>query len=327
MIEVIEPGFATTVQDEGRPGYYREGIAPSGAMDLRSYRLGNALVGNSPGTASLELTFTGPVLRFGEAVTVAVTGGDLPIFLNGAEVGGWEEINVAQGDVLSFGFLRSGVRAYIAVGGGIDVPTVEGSRSTHPLWGIGGFDGRKLAAGDHLKVGVHRRSSPSKSRRKVPTEHIGVFTKETQLRYVPGIFDYRLSELGVTQFIERTWIITPNADRTGIRMTSQDGPLDFCDGDRPFGAGSDPSNVVDAGYPIGAIQIPSGSEPIVLSRDAVTAGGYFTVGAVISADIDRLGQCPTHGAVQFVPVSVQEAIAERRAAARRLAEVFASLDC
>lgn len=110
-------------------------------------------------------------------------------------------------------------------------------------------------------------------------------------------------------------------------MTSQDGPLDFCDGDRPFGAGSDPSNVVDAGYPIGAIQIPSGSEPIVLSRDAVTAGGYFTVGAVISADIDRLGQCPTHGAVQFVPVSVQEAIAERRAAARRLAEVFASLDC
>ncbi|MET3937001.1 biotin-dependent carboxyltransferase family protein [Arthrobacter sp. OAP107] len=323
MIEVIEPGFATTVQDEGRPGHYRQGMAPSGAMDLASYRLGNALVGNDPGAASLELTFTGPRLRFTQAATVAVTGGDMPTFVNGREAKAWMEIDVSAGDELSFGFLRSGVRAYIAVSGGIDVPAVLGSRSTHALVGIGGFEGRKLTAGDILPTGTVRNQASSL--RKLLPEHIPAFSGKVELRYVPGLFSYRLSTRGIDQFNGRTWTVTPNADRTGIRMTSTEGPLEFVDGERPFGAGSDPSNVVDAGYPVGAIQIPSGTEPIVLSRDAVTAGGYFTVGAVISADLDRLGQCPTNGTVRFVPVSIEQAAAARQASAKYLSAAIAAL--
>jgi biotin-dependent carboxylase-like uncharacterized protein len=323
VIEVIEPGFATTVQDEGRSGYYRQCIAPSGAMDLASYRIGNALVGNDPGAASLEITFTGPKLRFTKAATVAVTGGDLPIFVNGDEAKAWMEIEVSPGDELSFGFLRSGVRAYVAVSGGIDVPSVLGSRSTHALIGIGGFEGRKLTAGDVLPTRtVHSRAS---SLRKLLPEHIPTFPKEVELRFVPGLFSYRLSARGMEQFVERTWTITPNADRTGIRMSCPEGQLEFVDSERPFGAGSDPSNVVDAGYPVGAIQIPSGTEPIVLSRDAVTAGGYFTVGAVISADLDLLGQCPTNGTVRFVPVSLDQADAARRASVEHRSAAIAAI--
>lgn len=311
MIDVIEPGFATTVQDEGRPGYYKPGIGPSGAMDMFSYRLGNGIVGNIPGSASLELTFTGPRLVFRRGLAFAVTGGQIPIYLNGEEVPAWTRLVAKADDILHFGFLKSGVRAYLAIEGGIDVPPVMGSRSTHVLIQIGGHQGRKLEPGDVLGVTTDCTVLPGTStldRRYIPTFH-----RDVELRFVPGLFDYRLTESGKRQFCNTDWSVTPNADRTGIRMTSATGDsLEFVPREPPFGAGSDPSNVADAGYPIGAIQIPSGIEPIVLSRDVVTAGGYFTVGAVITTDLDLLGQTPTRGTVRFVPVSIGTALAVRQ---------------
>lgn len=323
MIEVVEPGFATTIQDEGRPGCYHQGIAPSGAMDLRSYRLANVLVGNSGGEAALELTFTGPRLRFPEGGVVAVTGGDIAVLINGVEAGPWRALTLAPADELSFGFVTAGTRAYVAIRGGIDVPPVEGSRSTHVLIGVGGIAGRAIQAGDQLPIG--RAPAGGGGECKVPDEWRPEFPTEVDLRYVPGLFDYRLTDTGARDFQSRRWTVTPNADRTGIRLSSPEGPLEFVDAPRPFGAGQDPSNVVDAGYPVGAIQIPSGTEPIVLSRDAVTAGGYFTLGTVISTDLDKLGQCPTHGGIRFISVTVDEAIEIRRQAAAELRALISKL--
>lgn len=324
MIDVIEPGFATTVQDEGRPGFYKSGIGPSGAMDMLSYRLGNGIVGNVSGSASLELTFTGPRLHFRRALTFAVTGGEIPVYLNGHDVPAWTRVAAKPDDILHFGYLKSGVRAYLAIEGGIDVPMVMDSRSTHVLVQIGGHRGRKLEAGDTLNVATGGGRAPSSD--TLDPRFIPRFQRDVEIRFVPGLFDYRLTDDGKRQFAAREWSVTPNADRTGIRMTSTSpDSLEFVSREPPFGAGSDPSNVADAGYPIGAIQIPSGTEPIVLSRDAVTAGGYFTVGAVITADLDSLGQVPTRGTVRFAPVPVETAVAIRRERAKLTAEALDSL--
>src|SRR5689334_18250083 len=149
-LEVVSPGLMTTVQDEGRIGVYAVGMPPAGAMDKFAYRVGNLLVGNPAGAAALELTYLGPELAFTEDTVIAVTGAALPPKLNGERIAAWESRSVKSGDVLSFDYLESGARAYLAVSGGIDVPEVLGSRATYTLCGMGGFEGRSLQPGDEL---------------------------------------------------------------------------------------------------------------------------------------------------------------------------------
>ena len=152
-IKVVKPGLATTVQDLGRPGYYHIGIPLSGGMDRFALRAANLLVGNPEDAAVLEAAFLGPELEFTADATVAVTGAELPPKLDGAERATWTSFAVKKGQTLSFAFLKAGARAYIAVSGGIDVPVVLGSRSTYALGALGGYKGRKLEAGDELRVG------------------------------------------------------------------------------------------------------------------------------------------------------------------------------
>lgn len=325
MIVVREPGFSTTVQDGGRPGYYRRGIPPSGAMDLESYAMANALVGNIPRASALEYTFMGPRLEFTEPSILAVTGGEIPVFINDEPIQQWRSYSVRAGDVLSFGFMQSGVRGYVAVSGGLDVPLLFGSRSTHVNAGFGGFRGRALLKNDVLLTMPNDGPIVSTAR-ALDERFIPSFSKSVELRYVRGLFAYRLTESGRHDFDTREWTVTPSADRTGIRLQSDiESSLEFVSRDQPFGAGSDPSNVVDSGYPIGAIQLPSGIEPIVLSRDAVTAGGYCTVGTVCTADLDLLGQVQTHGKVRFRPISLDDALDIRQDRRRRVEEACSSV--
>src|SRR5580658_5191451 len=152
-IKVVKPGLSTTVQDLGRPGYYHIGIPISGGMDRFALCAANWLVGNPEDAAVLEAAFLGPELEFTRDATVAVTGAELPPKVDGSERATWTSFAVKKGQVLSFAFLKAGARAYIAVSGGIDVPIVLGSRSTYTLGALGGFEGRKLAAGDELPIG------------------------------------------------------------------------------------------------------------------------------------------------------------------------------
>ena len=311
-IRIISPGLSTTVQDLGRPGYYHIGIPLSGAMDRLAARTANMLVGNDEGDALLEVVFMGPEIEFRQAATVAVTGAELPPKVNGEERPTWTSFAVKKGDVLSFAFLKKGARAYVAISGGIDVPVVLGSRSTYTLGALGGFEGRKLAAGDILPLGEGKGAAEG---RTVPENLRRAPGAPAELRMLPGLYWHRITEAAGKQFFEDTWKVAPEADRIGYRFKGGK-PLDFVPREPPFGAGSDPSNIVDACYPYGSIQVPSGTEPIVLHRDAVSGGGYFMVGAVISADMDLIGQLQPHTPARFVEVSMEQALLARNDRAR-----------
>ena len=305
-VRVIAPGLSTTVQDLGRPGFYHLGIPLSGGMDRFALRAANMLVGNDEGAAVLEAVFMGPELEFTAPVTVAVTGGELPPKVNGDDRPTWEAFPVKAGDRLSFGFLKAGARAYVAVSGGIDVPLKLGSRSTYTLGALGGHEGRALRAGDELAVGAAQGEGGG----SVPAALRRGPANPAELRMVPGLYWHRITAEAGRRFFADTWKVAPEADRIGYRFRGGTA-LDFVPRKQPFGAGSDPSNIVDACYPYGSIQVPGGTEPIVLHRDAVSGGGYMMVGTVISADMDLIGQLQPHSPARFVEVTLNEALAAR----------------
>lgn len=320
-IDVVKPGLCTLVQDLGRPGYYHLGIPVSGGMDRFALRAANLLVGNDEGDAVLEAAFMGPELRFGRGMTVAVTGAELPPMVDGVEQPTWTALQVKAGQVLSFGFLKSGARAYIAVSGGIDVPVVLGSRSTYVLGALGGYEGRALRAGDVLTAG------PPKQRVRegasVAADLRRPVALPAELRVLTGLYWYRITEQAGERFFQDTWKVAPEADRIGYRFRGGH-PLEFNAREQPFGAGSDPSNIVDSCYPYGSVQVPGGTEPIVLHRDAVSGGGYFMIGTVISADMDVVGQLQPNAPTRFVPIDMAGALAARRDRSARIGRLRAS---
>ena len=278
-VKVLKPGLATTVQDLGRPGYFHLGIPIGGAMDRLAFRAANLLVGNEESAAGLEAVFLGPELEFERPTRIAITGADMPVLLDGEEQPGWSTLEVRAGQVLSFAYLRAGARIYIALAGGIDVPLVLGSRSTYLIGAMGGFEGRAIQAGDRLPVGA---ASAGKAGRTVPESLRRMPGNPAELRVIPGLYWHRITAAAGRHFFEDEWTVAPEADRMGYRFRGGR-PMEFVEREQPFGAGADPSNIVDSSYAYGSIQIPGGSEPIVLHRDAVSAGGYFQIGAVMEA--------------------------------------------
>ncbi|WP_068266410.1 biotin-dependent carboxyltransferase family protein [Janibacter limosus] len=320
QVKVVTGGLSTTVQDLGRTGRYAIGMPPSGAMDQFSFRVANLLVGNPESAAALEATYIGPSLEFTDARVIAVTGGDAAVTLNGEPIPTWTSVAVGSGDVLAFGMIASGARPYIAVSGGIDVPTYLDSRSTYTLIGLGGFEGRTLADGDVLPLGAATSVAEGRS---VPDELVPHFASDIEVRAQVGLCSYRLTEGALESFLGTSWKITKDADRVGYRLRG--GTLDFVEREQPFGAGSDPANVVDLGYPLGSIQVPGGDEPIVLLGDAVTGGGYATIATVVSVDRDLFGQAKTGDTVRFRDVDVDEALAARAERTGRLARIREAL--
>ena len=320
-IEVLQPGLATTVQDQGRIGYYDVGIPPSGALDQYSLLAANLLVGNADDAAGLECVYQGPQLRFTAPTVVAVTGAEMVPRINGEERPQWEAFPVAEGDVLDFAYLTAGARAYIGLAGGIAVEPVLGSRSTYALGAMGGYQGRPLQAGDALPTPDEAKGIPGRS---VPADLRPSVGPEAEIRVVMGLYDHRLTAEGRRTFLETDWTLTPVADRIGFRYKGAE--LEFVEREQPFGAGSDPSNIVDAPYPIGSIQIPGGAEPIVLHRDAVSGGGYCMVATVISGDLDMVAQSAPKSRTRFVEVDLDGALAARRTYKERSARLRDALE-
>lgn len=321
-VKVLNPGLLTTVQDLGRPGYFHLGIPIGGAMDRLALRAGNLLVGNEEGAASLEAVFIGPQLEFQADTTIAVTGGEMPIKLDGEEQPSWTAIPVKKGQVLSFNYLKQGARIYIAFAGGIDVPLALGSRSTYPIGALGGFKGRALAKDDILPIG---QPGAVKAGRSLDAKYRRTPSSPAELRVLPGLYWHRITEQSQRDFFASDWKVAPEADRMGYRFRGGK-VLEFVERDQPFGAGSDPSNIVDCCYPYGSIQVPSGTEPIILHRDAVSGGGYFMIGTVISADMDLIGQLQPNMKTQFVEVDMATALqarADRAGLLNNIREVLA----
>ncbi len=303
--EVIQPGVFTTIQDLGRRGYFASGIPPSGAMDRFALRMGNLLVKNPLEEAGIEMTAIGIRVRILEDTVIALTGAVFDARLNGTPVPNWQTLDVRRGDVLSLGKYQTGWRSYLCVAGGIDVPPVLGSKCTYTLGGLGGLRGRVLKKGDVLEVGPPRTPLEPLKGRKVNGGILPEPGDEKELRVVLGPQDDHVKEESIEVFLNSPYRVSHNSNRVGYRF---EGPqLFFKERESSLDAGSDPSNIVDDGNAIGAIQIPGGTEPICLGPDGVTMGGYVKIACLIAADMDRMAQLALREHVRFRSVTVDEA--------------------
>ncbi len=296
VLEVIEGGLLTTVQDLGRPGYARYGVPPSGAMDFFALAVANCLVGNPPGAAGLEITLVGPTLRATAPCLVAVTGADLTFQVNGREMPMWMSVFVRRGSVISFGGRRRGCRAYLAVAGGIDVPSVLGSRSTYLPGRFGGLEGRALRPEDRLPIGPVSGDLVERAGRAFPRHLIPPYSDRPVLRVIPGPQDDHFTPEGLETFFGAEYRVLPTSDRMGYRLEG------------PRVAHSKGTEIVSDGVPLGAVQVPPDGQPIIMMADHQTTGGYPKIATVIRADIPLLAQCvPGESRVSFRPVNIAEA--------------------
>jgi len=304
-LEIIKPGIFSTVQDLGRKGFLASGIPPSGAMDRFALKMGNLLVKNSPGEAGIEMTAMGLTMRMIENRIIAFTGGAFHIRKNGKAVSPWQALEAKKDDVISVGKAEKGWRGYLCVAGGIDVPAVLGSKSTYAMGALGGFRGRPLKGGDMILAGPSREPADSLIGRRVKKEVIPNPEDAKILRVVMGPQDDYVAEESIETFLTRPYRVSNKANRVGYRF---EGPkFKFREMKKAKDAGSDPSNIVDDGNAIGAIQIPGGVEPICLAVDGVSMGGYVKIACLIAADMDRMAQLRIGDPIRFQKVTVDEA--------------------
>jgi biotin-dependent carboxylase-like uncharacterized protein len=268
-----------TVQDLGRPGYAHQGISASGAADALSLRIGNRLLGNPENAPALEMTLLGGAFEFERDTWVALAGAELehtPV---------WECFKVRSGETLRCGPIRGGARCYLCVHGGIEVPLVLGSASTHLLSGLGGFQGRTLRKGDVLRIGP-AHGSPHRQEIKMP-------------RFARGA-------IRVTAAAQREWFsddlsgakyrVADDSDRMGVRLTGRVIRQHL------------QKQLLTEGVSLGAVQVTPEGQPIILFVEHQTTGGYPKIANVISADFHQVGQLRPRDEVVFEPVTIEQAI-------------------
>lgn len=288
---IHEAGPQTTVQDLGRRGVLRVGIPPSGPMDREAFLLANRLVGNADDAAALECTLIGPRVEFADARWVAVTGAAMPVTLDGATMPRWAAFEVVPGKVLRLGPAGSGVRAYIAVSGGLDTPPALGSRSTYLRGQLGGHQGRALRKGDVLPLGPPSGGAPA----EVLGQFIPDYTQPPIARVVPGPQDDRFTERGLAALFDAPYEMTTQSDRMGARLRGA--RIEHTRG----------HDIISDGVAWGGIQVVGDGQPIVLLADRQSTGGYTKIGTVCSFDIGRVCQVKPGQHLSFVRVTVAEA--------------------
>ena len=306
ILEVLDPGLLTSVQDLGREGYQAFGIPPSGAMDALALKLGNILVANPVGEAGIEMTLIGAKFKVLKDWVISFTGGDMPGKVNDKLLPRWQSMKFKEGDIISFAVAKTGCRGYLCVAGGIDVPEVMGSKSTFIMGRMGGYRGRTLRKGDKLRANEPSANLEGLDGRKVKAGVTPADILEKQIRIVLGPQDDYVSEEGFDNFFGSTWRVSSKANRMGYRFEGG-GETKFAEKAFTDIGGPNPDNIIDDGIPLGGIQLPGGIEPICLLVDGPSAGGFVKIGCVIRPDIDRLGQAKSGDSIKFKKVTVDEA--------------------
>lgn len=304
--DVLRAGLLTTVQDRGRIGCQKFGVTVSGAMDEVALRVGNSLVGNPQDAAGLEISLLGPQIRLRTDCVLALTGAEMDADLDGQPVPWYEAFVGRAGQVLDIRHCRRGMRAYLTVGGGIDVPVRLGSRSTSLAAGFGGFGGRALRDGDVLRVRSVAGASTRWSGQSAPDGLRPTFGSPQTVRVVFGPQDDAFTEAGRRTLLGSSYEVSPASDRMGCRL---EGPTIQHVG---------PADIISDWIPLGGIQVPGNGKPIVLLADRQTTGGYTKIATVIGPDIPRLAQLRPGETVRFDAVTVDEAQTVARAVERDL---------
>lgn len=296
-IKVHNPGFLTTIQDQGRFGYSHIGISVSGAADPVSFRIGNLLVGNDQNAPALEMTLTGGQFEFEEGAVVSITGSDFQPQIDGQNIPLWTTIEVVKGQILKLSSTQNGARCYLCIHGGINVPKVFGSSSTHLLTGIGGFQGRALKKDDiifykensqkdiifyKLRDDISKELSERKYLRVTEAPQSNLFSKET-----------------LDLFSKKSYIVTEEINRMGLRLSGSE--LKRANND----------NIITEGVTLGAVQVSHNGQPIILFVEHQTTGGYPKIANVISADIHRVGQLRSGDEIRFLFISFEEAVKQK----------------
>jgi KipI family sensor histidine kinase inhibitor len=294
-LEVVAPGVQTTVQDLGRTGYARFGVPPAGAMDPFAARAANRLVGNADDAAGLEITLAGPTIRFGEDTLFAVAGADLSPRLEGNEVPGWTAGRATGGATLKFGRRQAGLRAYLAVAGGISVRPVLGSAATYARGDFGGHEGRALRAGDALPVGARAAAAEGVIGRALPAAARPPYSREPVVRVVLGPHAERFPQAALDTLLGAAYTVGAASDRMGYRLQG------------PALARHEPADILSQGLPLGGVQVPGDGQPIILLADHQTTGGYPLIATVIQADLPLLAQLVPGDSVRFRAVAVDAA--------------------
>lgn len=290
-LSIVRPGMLTTVQDLGRWGFQSRGVPVSGAMDTYSHRLANRLVANGDNAATLEATLIGPEIAFETDTAFAVTGATFALTLNAETVAMNRMMEAKAGSVLKFGARLCGARSYIAVSGGVDVPEVLGSRSTHVLTGMGGLEGRALRVGDRIRTltGVRGEGQGTITPLPSPLTPLRIPPGGARLRVVAG------EQNLFTSLASQRFRISPRSDRMGYRLEGSDrGSVSV-------------GELISSAVTTGVVQIPPSGDPILLMADHATTGGYAIGATVITADLPVAGQLAPGDWIEFEACSFKAA--------------------
>jgi len=296
VITLLEPGFLTTIQDGGRVGWARYGVPPSGPMDVVAFRAANALVGNDPGAAALEITLTGPTMHIGQECLIAVCGAAFDLWVGTLPTPTWHAVYVRPGQTVTFGARRSGMRAYFAISGGIALPLFLGSQATYLKGRFGGKAGRTLQGGDQLPVDpAHHREFVARAGRAWPRHQRPPYTPAPTLRVILGPQEDYFSPDAIATLLHSAYTITSASDRMGYRLKGHS--ITHCG----------PTGIASDGIVTGSIQIPPDGQPIVMMVDHQTTGGYPKIATVIQPDLPLLAQCLAGDAIKFSLIEAEEA--------------------
>jgi antagonist of KipI len=297
-LRILAPGLLTTVQDSGRWGLQSIGVSVSGPMDPFAHRLANALVGNARAAATLEVTLTGPSVRFDERRVVAVTGALFDLFVDEVPVPHGRPVAVGAGAVLRFGARHRGARAYLAVSGGFDAPLVLGSRSTHLPTATGGWQGRALRRDDYLPLG------PARPPARRADSHTAPAPDEASpvVRVMAGPDIERFEPDALEALVSAPYHVGVDSDRMGFRLEG------------PVLRHRTKADILSEATPFGTLQVPGSGQPVLLMADRQTTGGYARLATVISADLGVAGQAAPGDVLRFVICDRAEAL---RALVRR----------
>jgi len=305
MVKVIKKGLETSVQDyPGRIGTLNLGFPSSGPMDSWSFRLANVLVENEPGTAALECQFIGPTLKFDSNRTIAITGADMSPKLDGTPVPMWESIEVKKDQTLEMSFATVGARSYIAFSGGINTTPWLGSRSTFHKAGVGGIEGKAIQDGQTIPL----NKSKTFEKNKIKKTSIPVMStnKKWSVEVVKGPNDDWIDDKGHKMFLNSDWKLQSKSDRTGYRLEGPKWSFAEKATNKGLEHGTFPSNIIDQGYPMGAINL-AGQTPIILVNDGPSMGGFIVPYTVPSVSFWKLGQAKPGDSFNFVEISVEKA--------------------